>query len=125
MDLVDALFPQQAAASNLRNISTSLAGMSTAGRMTNDQLRKLAGDLGLVTLLLMSLVRSLVEKGVVTQEEITGRLQELDHADGVADGKLSPDALRAIMGVPRKETPAPASRLASESLKAAKFVRRR
>lgn len=109
MDMFDFMFPEQAEAAHLRKISGTLSGMASGQRMGADQVRKVAENLGFLNLLLMSLVRSLVDKGVLTQQDLFDKLKELDTMDGQQDGKLNPDVLRGLLGFPVTKAPPPAA----------------
>ena len=76
------------------------------------QREELESDVGFLALTLLSLVRSLVEKGVLSREELRAHMRELDAADGVEDGKLDSDAARDSLGVqpPEPDPPAPKPR---------------
>lgn len=105
MELFDFFYPEQAQAAGIRNISRTMASqmrMAAVGSKASDAIREDVSFLALVT---MSMVGLLVEKGVITQEEVSERIRKLDELDGVKDGKLNPDAVRGALGLPRAETP--------------------
>ena len=84
-----------------------------SGRRASRQREELETDVGFLALTLLSLVRSLVDKGVLSAEELRAHMRELDAADGVEDGRLDPDAARDSLGAPapaRPEPPAPKRR---------------
>jgi len=76
------------------------------------QREDLESDVGFLALTLLSLVRSLVEKGVLSPEDLRAHMRELDAADGVEDGKLDPDAARESLGMrpPEPDPPSPKRR---------------
>lgn len=116
MEMFDWMFPEPAQAMHLRSIAHS---MRTHSRNANRSARRasvardeIEDDLGFVALVLMSLVGSLIEKGVIQEEDLAAHIKRLDTLDGIEDGKLNPDMLRGAMGLSRKpeeqpETPAP------------------
>ena len=120
MDMFDFMFPEQAEAEHLRKISGTLSGMASGQKMGADQLRKVVDNLGFLNLLLLSLVRGLVDKGLLTQEEILDRLKQLDTADGYQDGKLSPGVLRGLLGFPVTQAPPPQPAAPSIAARAAR-----
>lgn len=61
-------------------------------------------DLGRTLLLAMTVDRILVEKGVLTSDEIASVANQLDLVDGVADGQLDPATVRPE-GAARTEDP--------------------
>jgi hypothetical protein len=58
----------------------------------SDVVRDLAAEIDWLRLLTASLAELLLEKGVVTEDELRARLAKLDSADGASDGKLAPGA---------------------------------
>ena len=77
MSLMDWFFPEQAEAMHLRRISESMRGRQ---RTT----RRVAG------------------KAAITEKELRAHIRRVDEADGVADGKLTPDVLRGALGLARQ-----------------------
>jgi len=111
MSLMDWFFPEQAEAQHLRSIARSMRRQERtrrrADRKTGTALSDLEDDLGFLALTLLSLVGTLVEKGVLAEEEFAAHLARVDGLDGVEDGRLSPDALRGALGFPRPKPPEP------------------
>lgn len=109
MALIDWFFPEQAEAMALRNIArtmrTSARTEARDRRRTAASLSDVEEDLGFLALVLLSLVGSLVKKGVVAEEELKAHLQRVDTLDGVEDGRLTPDVLRGALGFARPEKP--------------------
>jgi len=117
MSFMDFYFPEQAEAMHLRSISRNLRRGSIsargAARRTRAELEGMEEDLGFLALALFSLVGSLVERGVLDEDEIKQHMQRLDGLDGVEDGKLDTDAPRGALGLARKPSenpPAPQPR---------------
>jgi uncharacterized protein YceH (UPF0502 family) len=70
---------------------------------------RVAEDLGALGLVLMGLVGLLVEKGILTRDELLAQLRRVDELDGVADGKVTPEQLRVALGIaPADPGPPPA-----------------
>jgi len=63
-------------------------------------------DVGALGLVILGLVGMLVEKGVITRDDLLGHLHRIDGLDGAADGKVTPDQVRAALGL-AVATPAP------------------
>ncbi|HEX5138511.1 MAG TPA: hypothetical protein VFY93_16175 [Planctomycetota bacterium] len=82
----------------VRGLARSLAHVRGRGRLAAD----LRDDLGTLGLVLLGLIGSLVEKGVVTREEILAHLRRVDEIDGAADGKVTPDQVRDALGLAAK-----------------------
>lgn len=79
----------------LRMVARSIAASRARRRVRAD----VAGDVGALGLVLLGLVGTLVEKGVLTNEELLAHLRRVDELDGVADGKVTPDQVRAALGL--------------------------
>ncbi|MBW3596303.1 MAG: hypothetical protein KY475_03400 [Planctomycetes bacterium] len=75
----------------LRHVQRSRSQVDARLREEIDQL---SNDLGRALLLLHSLVETCVRKGVLTRDEIRDVAREIDLADGAADGRVDPAALR-------------------------------
>ena len=67
-----------------REHTQSVAGLES-------RIDELEDELGQAILLLRSISELALDKGLVTSEELGGRLRTLDKADGVADGKTGFD----------------------------------
>ena len=112
MNLFDFLFPQQAAASHLREIREQQRQANEAemqpkhldavrDKATTDALKMriddLENDMGFVVLVLGSLLSAIEEKGVVTRADVERELNELDLIDGKRNGKMSVRILKQCM----------------------------
>jgi len=97
MGLYEIFFPEQAQAEHLRNIATSMRRRQRSGERSSVP-AELEEDVGTLCLVLLGLVGTLVEKGVITREELLEHFRRVDTLDGAADGKVSLDALRAALG---------------------------
>jgi hypothetical protein len=87
-----------------RNLARSLAHVRGRSALRAE----IQDDLGVLGRVLLGLVLALVEKGVITHAEL---LEHLRGLDGDADGKVTPDAIRAALGLPAAPPrPAPARR---------------
>ena len=110
MSLMDWMFPEQAGAMHLRKISES---MGRQGRRVSSATRRVNDDVGFLALALLSLIGTLIEKGVISETDVLDHLKRLDTLDGAADGKISPDMLRGALGFasePAAPKPAPKPR---------------
>ena len=112
MGLYEIFFPEQAQAEHLRNIASAMQRQQRAGKRTSAP-PELEEDVGALSLVLLGLVGTLVEKGVITREELLEHFRRVDTLDGAADGQVSLDALRAALGFPPPDPgppPAPVPR---------------
>ena len=110
MSLFDFLFPEQAEAAHLRSLSKSMRRQAHNQRMANTkkdnlekELKETKEDLEFSNLLLSSLIRKLVEKDILSKEELLETIQNVDLLDGIKDGKLNSNSLRGDMGLPKEE----------------------
>lgn len=79
------------------------------GRERQRLTSRLAEDVGGLGLVLMGLVGLLIEKGVITRDELLAHLRRVDTIDGFADGKVTPEQLRVALGIaPPDPGPKPA-----------------
>lgn len=62
-------------------------------------LDSLGHDVGLLILLQLLTLRTLMDAGILKREDLHARMMELDKLDGLGDGKVSPDALKRIIGL--------------------------
>lgn len=65
--------------------------------------RKSDEEVGALGLMLLGLVGTLVEKGVITREELIAQLRKVDEIDGAADGKVTPEQVQAALGIARPD----------------------
>ena len=119
MDIFDYLFPQQMIASHLNEISRANRGIKAQSVRRSRQAHKqservergfdkVGDDIGLLTLLLLSLVKRLVDDGVISREELLAEIIDLDLSDGKQDGKINIGVLRDALGIyPVKEEEKP------------------
>lgn len=99
MELLDFFWPQWAQARHLRQIAQSMS--SGGGRKTSPTriASTLQVDINTLALVCMGLVASLVEKGVITEEDLQKHLQKLDALDAQEDHGLEPNVLRGALGL--------------------------
>ena len=77
-----------------RRIERKLRRVGTDNNAFDERLDDVEGDLGSLLLLAMTINRLLVRKQILTTGEIVAEARKIDLADGVADGKLDPSAVR-------------------------------
>jgi hypothetical protein len=108
--LIDALTSTSAYAQADRIRSLTHALMSQGAQISNQSSKvkqeaaRIDAEIGFLSLIVAATLRTLSDKGLVTTAEVLSKLDSVDAADGVKDGKITVDILRAILGVPR---PAP------------------
>lgn len=104
MDLLDFLYPEHAQARHLRDIASALrARPAGANRVASRARKGIEADVGSIALVCMSLVATLVEKGIITEEELRTHIEALDGLDARDDHALEPNVLRGALGM--KEPP--------------------
>ena len=103
MDLLDFLYPEHAQARHLRDIASALRSRPGDNRVAGRARKGIEADVGSIALVCMSLVATLVEKGVITEEELRKHIEALDGLDARDDHALEPNVLRGALGM--KEPP--------------------
>lgn len=105
MGLTDMFFTDASTADNARAISALIRSNIRKSRRRSKDIKELyervsalESDLDFLALITMSLFAALHEAGVVTPENVLKKIGTIDQADGVQDGKLTPEALRAALG---------------------------
>ena len=86
---------------SLMNQSARVADQSSKAKQ---EAARVDAEIGFLSLIVAATIRTLADKGLVTMAEVLAKIEAVDGADGVKDGKITVDILRAILGVPR---PAP------------------
>ena len=112
MNLFDFMFPEQAEATHLRSISEKLSTnrirekkMASKNSIVSQEVQDLGDDVGFIALMLMSLMKKMIEKEIITKEEILLTITEMDGLDGVLDGKIDTGILRGSVGIVKEEIP--------------------
>jgi len=83
-----------------QNVRTRMRSVHRSRRSAKAERQELADDVGFLALTLVSLVRSLVEKGVITEEEFRAHMEAVDGRDGEEDGRMDPGVAREDLGAP-------------------------
>ena len=122
MSLFDFLFPEQAQASYLRQLANNngqqIAMMRSqqyteqlrrkqAVRLNTkaeDRVNELEIELAQSALVIESLISLLEEKNLVSREELKQRTSQIDAADGVVDGRITPPEEKPF--TPKRDWPA-------------------
>jgi hypothetical protein len=114
MDLFDFFFPEQAEASHLRRISSTLSRQSaTSGsaaataRQASSEVAELRGDVKFLTLVLAAILKRLSETETMTMADVSDLVGEIDRLDGLPDGGLDPGVLRGMLGVMKQQPETP------------------
>lgn len=121
MSLFDFLFPEQAQASYLRQMANSNAQQIAMLRSqeyteqlrrkqavrlntkAEDRVKELEVELAQSVLVIESLISLLEEKNLVSREELKQRTSQIDAADGVVDGRITPPSEQPF--VPKRNWP--------------------
>lgn len=107
-------------ADRIRSLTHSLMSHSQrlsdhASKAKQDAAR-LEAEVGFLSLIVAATLRTLTDKGVLTVQEVVSKLEAVDAADGIKDGRITVDILRAILGVPRPEAPPPRAQQAPKPM---------
>ena len=123
MDLFDFMFPEQAEASHLRNISRhlrtqSIASSGTRSRIeeTNNSVESLQEDVRFLNMVVMAIIKRLTENETMNMADISDILDQIDGLDGVQDGGLDINAMRAVLGAVKQAPSAQAEKNNQEGL---------
>lgn len=96
-------------ADRIRGLTSALSNqgerISDAAARAKNDVARLQAEVDFLSLIVASLMKTLADKGLATTPEVLARLEAADAADGVKDGKITSDAFRAILGVPRPAPP--------------------
>jgi hypothetical protein len=121
MSLFDILFPEQAQAEHLRTLAETsrrqLAMQSSRqyseemerrkvirlNSKTDDRVAELELEVAQSALVIEALLTLLEEKNLITREELRERSAQIDAADGVVDGRITPTQDKPF--VPKREWP--------------------
>lgn len=108
MGVWEWVFPITAQKKELLNVRKSMARIvevqNKSSRNRKKEVDALEGEQAYTDLALAALVTLLVEKGLITHQELMDRLKRLDELDGVPDAKLTPELIRAaIAGMGKAE----------------------
>jgi hypothetical protein len=100
MDWREFWMPREAwQSTKIRELTDELAAAQRKGRKASRSLDDLARDVGLLILLQLLTLRTLLDKGLISREDLHARMMEIDKLDGIGDGRVDPDALRRILGL--------------------------
>lgn len=108
----DVFLPEQSQAVSMRKIAGTMGrgvALAPAAGVRQDVLNDLRDDIGFLSLLTMVELKVLMDKGLVTKEEIMDKMGEIDALDGVKNGRLNVGVLRGAVGQAveqKKRTPA-------------------
>lgn len=121
MSLFDFFFPDQAQAVHLRTIAentqrevfrrraseiTEQMRMKQATRLKtklDDRLGELENQLAQSALVIEALITQLEDKKLISRDELKARVAEIDAADGVLDGRITPSEEKPF--TPKRDWP--------------------
>lgn len=83
----------------LNHLSSELKGSHLRAAKASARNASLEADLSSLALLCIGLVAALVEKKVITEQDLLNHIQGLDTLDGVTDGKITMEAMREALGL--------------------------
>lgn len=106
MSLFDYIFADEIQLKQLRDISKTLKNQQIFEKGRAERLKKekekcneTDDDIGLLSLLMMTVIKKLIAKGIITEQELLDELLEIDQLDGLKDGKLDINVLRGSVGL--------------------------
>lgn len=83
----------------LHRLTTMLAYEGARTQKAADRINALAGNVGEVNLLVLVTLRILLDKNIISWDEVRAYLAKLDGLDGKVDGKITLDTVRAALGL--------------------------
>lgn len=98
MGLID-LFRDMRQDSKIRSLETELASDAGKDARAAAKLDRVAQNVGELNLLLLVAMRALLDKGVLTYEDLGRYFAQIDAIDGRADGKITLDDVRNALGL--------------------------
>jgi hypothetical protein len=88
-------------ADKAKTSSSSRSSRGSRKRTLSRIIRELRDDIGLLALVLLTVVKTLAEKGLINEQEFVQRLLSLDSVDGAVDGKIKTEDLLKQLGMIR------------------------
>jgi hypothetical protein len=108
MGLYEFFYPHQAQAEALRSIAASMGRAARSDAATRRKTTEMDEGVGTLALVLLGLIGTLIEKGVIRRDDLLAQLGKVDAIDGVADGKVDVgQVLRALGFAPPEPEPEP------------------
>lgn len=98
MGLID-LFRDMRQDSKIRSLETELASGAGKDARSAAKLDRVAQNVGELNLLVLVAMRALLDKGVLTYEDLGRYFAQIDAIDGRADGKITLDDVRNALGL--------------------------
>ena len=74
--------------------------VAVSARIQSRKSKVLKNEIGSITLILLALIKSLIDRGIFSHDEFCEIIKELDIEDGSLDGKSSINKLRSILNFP-------------------------
>ncbi|MEK7468133.1 MAG: hypothetical protein AAB074_12020 [Planctomycetota bacterium] len=93
--------------SQLRQLSTQLEHAGGHDVKAAARAQRVAENVGELNLLMLVTMRALLDKGILTYEDLGRYFAQLDSLDGKADGKITLEDVRNALGL---KAPPPAAR---------------
>jgi hypothetical protein len=101
MDLFDLFVTPQRESERIKRLSNQIARRAAREKGATAKIRDMESDVGLLALVVLTLIRTLSEKGLIREDEFLNRLLTLDKVDGALDGKIDPDLILDHFGLAR------------------------
>lgn len=95
--LIDLFLPETAQKRKIAALAERAQTDSIRDRKLAERVDQLRRDVGFLILIQALNLKTLMDKGLLPREELHARLMEIDKLDGVGDGQVSPEALRALL----------------------------
>lgn len=104
MSLFDYIFADEIQLKQLRDISKTLKNQQIFKKGRAERLKKekesdTDDNIGLLSLLMMTVIKKLIAKGIITEQELLDELLEIDQLDGLKNDQLDINVLRGSVGL--------------------------
>jgi hypothetical protein len=98
MSLIE-LFTNSRQDSQLRHLSTQLEYGTRSDVNAAAKAQRVAENVGELNLMMLVVMRGLLDKGILTYDDLGRYFAQLDSLDGKADGKVTLDDVRNALGL--------------------------
>jgi hypothetical protein len=100
MSLLHLFLTQSAQSSHDRQQAARAAADRSAMRSVGAKNADLESDIGTLSMVCISLVATLIKKGIITEAEFQEMMASVDEMDARTDQSLDPNTMRKALGLP-------------------------
>ena len=100
MSLLHLFLTQSAQSAQNRQLNARAAADRSAVRSMGNKNADLEADIDTLSMVCISLVATLIKKGIITEAEFQEMMASVDEMDASTDQSLDPNAMRKALGLP-------------------------